>query len=420
MDSTWTFWQPLLGIASAAFLLGWLACAMPARRRIGRLEASLRRFQQTASEGKRLLGISETGRLEAEGSVTELEQTIRQLPEIAQRLTATQDIREIPGLALELVHEVFHPRYSVFFRMGRGELIAVAVQGTTEYDIGRRIPSGEGIVGWTALKQFPLTPEDAQQESPLVRAQHLEKGPYEEFQLCLPLIQGDHTVGTLLIGPSPREVAHASEIGRTIALLTAVAINSARLLRHQRILAQCDGLTGLLNKTNILAELEQLLAGTEPIPRFVSTFLFDIDHFKDFNDTHGHLAGDDLLRGLGDLLKDTVREGECVGRYGGEEFLLVLPGASKDQALSVAERIRSGIAKHSFPLGQGQPMGRATISGGVATFPMDSREPAELLKRADEALYQAKRAGRDRVLSYTSSDLTLDDPILVESEEKKP
>jgi diguanylate cyclase (GGDEF)-like protein len=215
-----------------------------------------------------------------------------------------------------------------------------------------------------------------------------------------------YPLGVILIGPSERQLPHAREIGRTIALLSSVAIVSTVVLSKERLLAKTDGLTGLLNKTNVYRRLRELISEDSPAGS-LSVFLLDIDNFKHYNDTNGHLPGDDLLKRMGALLKDNSRENEVVGRYGGEEFLVVMPATPKDVALRVAERIRSLIESSPFEHGASQPNGHVTISGGVATWPGDGEDVDSLLRSADEALYQAKRAGRNRVLAHTAAELAL-------------
>lgn len=212
-------------------------------------------------------------------------------------------------------------------------------------------------------------------------------------------------MGVILVGPSARQLPHAREIGRTIALLASVAITSARVFHQERMLAKTDGLTGLLNKTNVFQRLQDLMYGeSASLPR-VSVFLLDIDHFKHYNDTNGHLDGDELLKRMGALLRENSRENEVVGRYGGEEFLIVMPGSSKQTALKVAERIRGLVESTPFENAASQPEGKITISGGVASWPGDGEDVDSLLRNADAALYEAKRAGRNRVLAFSAPEL---------------
>jgi diguanylate cyclase (GGDEF)-like protein len=212
-------------------------------------------------------------------------------------------------------------------------------------------------------------------------------------------------MGVILVGPCRRVLTRSLDLGRTIALMTSVAITSAVVFKEQEQLAQTDGLTGLLNKTRILRHVQTAIASKESTCRMLSIFLFDIDHFKHYNDTNGHLPGDELLKSLGRLLNSSLREGEHVGRYGGEEFLMVLTDVGKSEALKAAERIRAMIADHGFSHAGQQPLGRVSVSGGVATWPTDGSDAQSLIRCADHALYQAKREGRNRVLAYYPPEL---------------
>jgi diguanylate cyclase (GGDEF)-like protein len=139
-------------------------------------------------------------------------------------------------------------------------------------------------------------------------------------------------------------------------------------------------------------------------------FLFDIDNFKNYNDANGHLTGDQLLLELASLVQRSIRTEDIFGRFGGEEFLLVLPHTNGDQAMIVAEKVRKLIASHPFPFGDRQPLGRLSISGGVASYPNDGLDGAAMLHRADEALYLAKNQGRNRVLPVASVATTQTEP----------
>ena len=142
-------------------------------------------------------------------------------------------------------------------------------------------------------------------------------------------------------------------------------------------------------------------AGPEPArpPPALSVFMFDIDNFKNYNDTNGHLAGDELLQELARLVQDNIRKDDVFGRFGGEEFLVVLPHTNASQALAAAEKLRAVVADHAFAFRDSQPLGRVSISGGVAEYPHDGRDAVALLRAADQALYDAKHRGRNRVLA---------------------
>jgi diguanylate cyclase (GGDEF)-like protein len=166
-------------------------------------------------------------------------------------------------------------------------------------------------------------------------------------------------------------------------------------------LAVTDGLTGLYNHRHFHERLALEVERSQRNGLPLSLFMIDVDHFKHYNDQHGHPAGDEVLRQLARLLGDGRRANDVVARYGGEEFAIVLVDTAKFAAAKLAERLRERVADHVFPQGDAQPEGRMTISIGVATCPDDATDPESLVRAADAALYAAKHAGRDRVVLAT-------------------
>ena len=164
-------------------------------------------------------------------------------------------------------------------------------------------------------------------------------------------------------------------------------------------MASRDSLTGLYNHRAFYALLKDEIARSLRFSRPLSLLMLDIDHFKLVNDTHGHQAGDTILKGLSELLFKRARAVDRVCRYGGEEFILILPETDATQTLRIAERLRSAVQSHSFPVGDGNALG-ITVSIGVATYPMQEIPPKDFVKAADIALYRAKQAGRNRVCSH--------------------
>ncbi len=162
-----------------------------------------------------------------------------------------------------------------------------------------------------------------------------------------------------------------------------------------------DALTGLFNRRymeeTLGRELERARRDGEPL----SLVMIDLDHFKALNDEHGHAAGDRVLRWFGDLIRTKVRPGDVACRYGGEEFLLIMPAASQEVARKRAEEIRVAFAR-LIPIASDHQYVNVTLSAGVASYPQDADTPSELRRKADVALYQAKAAGRDQVVAYAT------------------
>jgi two-component system, cell cycle response regulator len=161
-----------------------------------------------------------------------------------------------------------------------------------------------------------------------------------------------------------------------------------------------DGLTGLYNHRHIHSLLADEFERVERTGDCMSVAMFDLDRFKQVNDTHGHQAGDRVLVELADILRETARDIDRLGRYGGEEFIALLPETCIEDAAVFVERVRREVARRPFDIGGNDPL-RMTLSAGVATYPDPTIDSVEaLVGLADEALYAAKAAGRDRVIRF--------------------
>jgi diguanylate cyclase (GGDEF)-like protein len=181
-------------------------------------------------------------------------------------------------------------------------------------------------------------------------------------------------------------------------------------------LANRDGLTMLYNHRYFQERLRQELSQVKRQDGSLSIVLLDVDHFKKYNDQNGHPAGDELLRQLSHLLASEIgnRESDILARYGGEEFVLMLPFTPLEGALIKAKRIQEAVAAHNFPHGEKQPLGCVSVSVGVAAYPANALDAAELIERADQALYAAKSAGRNQVVGYDSIPSASSAPSVVE------
>jgi diguanylate cyclase (GGDEF)-like protein len=180
----------------------------------------------------------------------------------------------------------------------------------------------------------------------------------------------------------------------------AMAVENARLYQTMKELSVRDELTGLFNRRHFLRQLEAEWNHADRHRMPVTLLMVDVDHFKSFNDLNDHLAGDAALRRVAELLIRNTRGIDTVARYGGEEFVVILPQTSKKNAGIVADKLRSAVANAAVEGEDVLPGGRLTVSVGLAAFPGDAATPHELVERADWALYQAKAAGRNRVVDW--------------------
>jgi diguanylate cyclase (GGDEF)-like protein len=196
-----------------------------------------------------------------------------------------------------------------------------------------------------------------------------------------------------------------AELGELILkarTLIAQKLNVDFLKRSYEIAASeafTDSLTGLFNLRQFWLSLDHELARARRYRRHCSLAMIDIDFFKQYNDRHGHLRGDEVLKEVGGIFVASIRDSDIAARYGGEEFVVIMPETGRDLALIAGEKLRRAVADHPFPLQETQPGGTLTVSVGIATFPDDAVTARELVDAADKALYRAKRQGRNRVES---------------------
>jgi diguanylate cyclase (GGDEF)-like protein len=210
--------------------------------------------------------------------------------------------------------------------------------------------------------------------------------------LILPLTASGERFGTLeLVGDSFSKEQRMN--AASLAAHAVVALENARLHDMVERQALVDGLTGLANRRAASDALHAEAARAGRLETPLSVVLADLDGFKDVNDEHGHAVGDAVLRAFAEVLRDTLRESDLAGRWGGEEFLLLLPGADEEGAVQLAERVRIGLTARRIPSVPGL---RVTASFGVAEYAGETNTE-QLLAAADDALYRAKRAGKNRV-----------------------
>jgi diguanylate cyclase (GGDEF)-like protein len=161
-----------------------------------------------------------------------------------------------------------------------------------------------------------------------------------------------------------------------------------------------DPMTGLYNLRYLWHTLDRELERASRYGRLCSLMMLDIDFFKNYNDRHGHLLGDEVLKLAAEIFRQNLRNTDITARYGGEEFLVIMPETGKDLAFLVGEKLRKSFENYPFPHEETQPGGRLTISIGIATFPGDSDKARSLVDKADKALYRAKEGGRNRVVAW--------------------
>lgn len=230
----------------------------------------------------------------------------------------------------------------------------------------------------------------------------------EEQTLCIPLLAQGETIGVLhFVTPLDANLEQSQGMSHAIAEQVGLTLANIQLRDSLREQAIRDPLTGLFNRRYMLEALEQSYSRAERTETEIAIMMIDLDHFKLFNDNFGHDAGDHVLKAVSQVLKDSLRQEDIACRYGGEEFCVVCPTTTEQQAIKVAERIGRGIRSLELNMNQ-LSLGTVTTSIGLAIYPHHGANMDDVIKIADEALYLAKQNGRDRVEVLPSNPLKQD------------
>ncbi len=331
---------------------------------------------------------------------------IKEFPKLMADLNSQNEVRQLPPVLLNAMMRIFRAEQAVVLVRRRSTLaeperrnrLIVAALASSErgLNVGAEVAIGEGQLGYVAETRKVMDWQDYRRQ--VADSPRYAPGAGEAvFAVVAPMVQDGEILGVIAISRPQRHHPQEKEMMQMIASLGAITWNNLTAYRDVKVAADIDELTGIFNKRALKFRLSELVYGARQSGSRVAVFLFDIDHFKAYNDQNGHIAGDQALRLLAQLVRDSVRADDIFGRFGGEEFLLIMPGRTPAQAVSAAQNIRQRIARYAFPFGDNQPMGRVSVSGGVATFPDDAQDAVELLLSADNALYRAKQAGRNRV-----------------------
>ncbi|MBD3165925.1 diguanylate cyclase, partial [bacterium] len=220
--------------------------------------------------------------------------------------------------------------------------------------------------------------------------------------LVVPLTNAGRVEGMMMLyfknatGVSHRQFDKLSQLGRLVG--QAIEVSNAHSRVHK--MATMDPLTNISNRRFFARQIQTELSRARRYGHSLALIMIDIDNFKHYNDNHGHLQGDQLLKMFANVLRASVRAEDIVSRYGGEEFAVVLPETDAKAGRIVAEKIRTSVYETDFPFGEQQPLGRLTISLGVSDDSYHVKSSQDLINHADQALYRAKEEGRNRTVVY--------------------
>lgn len=339
-------------------------------------------------------------------AIEELSTSLYTLQETSRGLAGSLYLAEAVEHALDMVVKVFGAKHCALFLYDptTQELRVRGAYGLSdEYVQAVRVRLGESISGMVMLTGQPMSSSDLRRDHrkalpQLVRCEGMVS------QLSTPLLSRGKGIGVVNVYSKQKHIYSANEITllSTLANQIALTLENALLFEEMETKATTDRLTGLYNHKHLHEVLSTEMRDAERFDRPLSLLLLDIDHFKNYNDCFGHQAGDSLLKEFAHILRESVRPDDCVGRYGGEEFAVILRDMPVTRAREVAERIRQAVERYPFFGRERQPLGAITVSVGIAQYPLHAGCMEEIVKKADEALYKGKFTGRNKVEVYYS------------------
>ncbi len=328
----------------------------------------------------------------------------------AEAIVSITDLESVSQKILEQAAEILDVDHASLMLIEGQRMVIKSSRGSRSDLVGCSflIPSGDDdgvdephtqISGYVAREGKPLLIEDLSKDA--VFGRNYRGGDQARSLMSVPIKIKDRVLGVLNVNHKRSEEPFNSgdlKMLMALASLAAISIENARTYQN----AITDRLTSLYNYGYFREQLDKGVELARQTESTLSLIMFDIDHFKNFNDVNGHELANVALVGVSSLcLTNSRQKGDrmpdLVARYGGEEFMVMLAGVTKDCAHQTAERIRQRVENACFEGGENQPMGKVTISLGVALYPDDASTPDELINAADQALYQAKRSGRNNV-----------------------
>lgn len=322
---------------------------------------------------------------------------LRVLYEAAKAISSSLEMESVLETLVQVPCRAFGYEYGAILLVDErsGELVVEATHGYSPGTRGYRIPAGKGITGWVQRTGKAELVTDVRHDP-----RYIPVNPKSVAEIAVPLIREGRVIGVFNV-ESTRPGALGTRDLHILAALAGyatIAIQNARLFAQTEHLAVTDGLTGLFNHRYLHQAMERMLERCRREERSLALIMVEIDNFKRYNDTYGHQRGDEVLRIVADLLRKGSRVTDLVARYGGDEFMIVLPDTGKETAGEVGERLRRAIEAYPFRLGE-NIVTNVTLSVGIAASPDDGETVDALVDAVDRAQYSAKRSGGNKVQS---------------------
>ncbi|HTY08993.1 MAG TPA: diguanylate cyclase [Candidatus Edwardsbacteria bacterium] len=338
--------------------------------------------------------------------LSDIQQRVRELSAfntIAKTLNSTLRFREVMDVVMDKIKELIKAEaWSILMLDEKTNELVFEVAAGEQGDSVRklRIPVGQGVAGWVAQAKQPVIVSDTANDQRFFRGVDEKTGFRTKSILAAPLVSRGRLIGVVEIinkvGDIPFDEKDLTLL-QTFTDHAAIAIENARLYERARKLSVTDDLTGLYNSRYCDQFLKQALEQGAAERKPVSLLFLDLDHMKQVDDSYGHLLGGETLKEVADRIAALVRPPLMASRYGGDEYVIVLPGRDAKEALLLAEKIRAAIESKPFLTAHDLSC-RLSASIGIASFPRHGATADELLSQADKAMYRVKETGKNNIL----------------------
>ena len=361
-------------------------------------------------------------------AVTRNSEIAEMLPQITKKITGIHPLDAYPAIAVRSVKDFLHAGKVGYFAPAEesSDYTLVVGVGFPHDWMGKiRIPPGEGILGMALQKKVLVSRMDLQASTDRRSSHRVLEDMEVAPDFVAPVFGTSGTAGVLVVAGCPFPLDEERVYVAMFADQLSTMLQNAALLDSKSSGTWMDHLTGVANRIFFLQRFESEIRRTENYRQGLALLMFDIDKFKNINDTYGHHAGDVVIKHMAELVKFTTRSSDLVGRFGGDEFMVMITSTTEEQAASFAENLREKISTTNIAIPGTEVPLRITISGGIAMFPTHGQSTPELFKAADEALYESKRNGRNRILTAASvgldsgitkgNDVNLETPITTDN-----
>lgn len=391
-----------LGILSRGFnnmlkkITDLMVSQLEQERQVVEMQQELKYKEQLEEKSKKILEIN-----------TSLEKKINELSlliELSYALNSSLELDEILESLVSILQQKMNYLGLVVLLKDEDEGV-LRVKKSFGYEDGEQLKNltfrpGEGISGRVLESGEMILVNDTTHDPRFLhyKGRKIIDGSF----LSIPMKFKGEIIGVLNFSRPGTYMFKDEEIAllKAVANQAAIAIKNAELYQKTLELSITDALTGLYNRRYFFKRFTEAIEGFLRYKTGFAILMIDIDHFKDFNDTYGHKAGDEILKRVAYILSTRVRKVDIVARYGGEEFIILFPRLRKKEAVDLGEKLRKNVELSKFVF-EGEPIDRKiTISVGVAAFPEDSSDPNMIIELADRALYEAKRRGRNQTVAY--------------------